>query len=111
MWIIINNLAYFNNKVIYIVNWAWFPITYIYNGEDRQSLLRTYSIKLKSKEHLEKACYIMGYSSVDSFVEKYKEVEEHYNKGDFKQYRYGSAFDYAQAFWDSISYIELGTRN
>lgn len=95
----------------YKSNWAWFPITYIYCGEDRQSLLRTYSIKLKSKEHLEKACYIMGYSSVDSFVEKYKEVEEHYKKGEFKQYRYGSAFDYAQAFWDSISYIELGTRS
>lgn len=91
--------------------WQWFPISYAYGGEDRNNTFRNYSLKLKSKEHLEDAMYIMGYNSADKFIEKYAEIEEQYKKGEYREYRYSNAFDHAQAFWDSISHTELGVRN
>ncbi|MFI3236624.1 MAG: TIR domain-containing protein [Lachnospiraceae bacterium] len=95
----------------YRSGWAWFPLTYVYNSEDRQGTVRNYALKLKSSEHLEEAAFIMGYSSKKEFIKKYTEIEEKYKKGEMKEYRYSSCFENAPCFWDSISHSDLGIRN
>jgi len=95
----------------YSRGWQWFPITYIYSSQDYQSLMKGFSLKMKSLEHLNDAAYIMGYDSVDDFKRKYSEVEMLYKEKKFREYRYNQAFEAAQAFWDYISADELGARN
>lgn len=95
----------------YSRDWQWFPITYVYCSQDYQSLMRTFSLKMKSIEHLKDVAYIMGYDSLDDFKKKYSEVEKLYKEGKFRDYRYNMAFESAQAFWDYISAEELGVRN
>ena len=59
-----------HNASVFIENyedgWYWFPITYVYNGHDN-SLIKSFSIKLLSKEHLEEMATIFGYSSIEEF--------------------------------------------
>ena len=92
-------------------NWKWFPITYVYCKTDFQSKMRDYSLKLKSKEYLEKAAYVMGYSSIEDFKIRFSEVENAFKKGEFKEYRYGDSFYEAESFWKWMSSKDLGTRN
>lgn len=90
--------------------WQWFPITYVY-CQEYQSMINVYSKKMKSREHLKVAAYIMGYDSVDEFKKKYTETETLYKTGKFREYRYSGAFETAQSFWDFISSENLGTKN
>ncbi|MPM51354.1 hypothetical protein SDC9_98102 [bioreactor metagenome] len=95
----------------YKESWKWFPLTYIYSDESQHNSFRNYSLKLKSKEHLNIAMYIMGYNEIMKFTKKYLEIEEKLKKGDFKKCRYNSGFATAKDFWDFIKSTELGTRN
>lgn len=91
--------------------WQWFPITYVYSSRDYQSIMRDYSNKLKSREHLQNAIYIMGFDSIEAFKKTYSEVEKDYREGKYREYRYREAYENAQTFWDYIKGEELGTRN
>lgn len=95
----------------YEKDWAWFPLTYVYNSDEYRGLFATYSKRLVSKEHLENMVYILNYETVDEFKEQYKNVEAKYNKGDLKEYRYNSCFETARSFWNYMKSEELGTRN
>lgn len=95
----------------YEKGWHWFPITYVYAGNEYQSLIRDYSLKLKSREHLENAAAIMGFSNVDAFRKRYKDVEEGFREGKYKEYRYSSSFEEAGSFWQWTGADELGIRN
>ena len=95
----------------YEKDWAWFPLTYVYNSDEYRGLFATYSKRLISKEHLENMMYVLNFESVDEFKQQYKNVEEKFHKGDLKEYRYSSCFETAKNFWNYIKTEELGTRN
>lgn len=95
----------------YEKDWAWFPLTYVYNSDEYRGLFATYSKRLVSKEHLKNMMYVLNYETVDEFKEQYKNVEEKFHKGDLKEYRYNSCFETARSFWNYMKSEELGTRN
>lgn len=104
------NAAIFNEN--YTKKWYWFPITYIYGRtEYRNSLFRQFAVHLKSKEHLQDVVEIMGFSDIQAFKKKYIEVETKMNEGDFREYRYSSAFETAPVMCQYIKAEELGIRN
>ena len=91
-------------------NWYWFPQTYVYASRDN-SMMRTFSVKLKSKEHLSIAANIFGYTSTDEFIAKFKEVETAFHAGRLRDYRYNSAFESASVICEFVKTEELGTKN
>ena len=91
--------------------WQWFPITYIYCSQDYQSLMKTYANKMKSREHLKDAAYIMGFDSIEEYKKNFSEVEKDIKAGKYREYRYASAFETPQTFWDYITSEELGIKN
>ena len=95
----------------YDKTWKWFPITYIYCSQDYQSLMKTYASKMKSREHLKDAAYIMGFDSIEEYKKRFSEVEKDIKAGKYREYRYPSVFENAQTFWDYISSEELGIKN
>lgn len=103
-----------HNASIFIENyknsWFWFPITYVYSGHGN-SLIKSFSIKLMSKEYLEETAKIFGYSSIEGFRKKFLEVEEEVNKGAMEKYRFHSCFDSVPLLNYYIKAEELGIRN
>ncbi|WEG33871.1 TIR domain-containing protein [Amygdalobacter indicium] len=95
----------------YDKNWAWFPLTYVYNTDEYRGLFATYSKRLVSKEYLENLLFILDFESIDAFKKQYKSVEEKFHNGDLKEYRYNSCFEKAKNFWNYMKTEELGTRN
>ncbi len=96
----------------YTKEWFWFPITYIYDrAEYGNSLFRQFAIRLKSKEHLQEAVKIMGFPDTDAFKKKYIEVETKIKEGNFREYRYNSAFETAPVMCQYVKSEELGIRN
>ena len=91
-------------------SWYWFPQTYVYAINDN-SMMRTFSVKLKSKEHLVVAANIFGYDSTDKFIVKFKEIETAFHEGKLRNYRYNAAFESAPVICEFIKTEELGTRN
>ena len=91
-------------------SWYWFPQTYVYAVRD-DFMMRTFSIKLKSKEHLNIATSIFGYTSTDAFIKKFKEIETAFREGKLRDYRYGSAFESASVICGFIKAEELGMKN
>ena len=104
------------NAAIFVENytsgWFWFPITYTYSRvEYGNSLFRRFAVCLKSKEHLREVVKIMGYSDVETFKKKYIEIETKIKEGDFREYRYNSAFEVAPVICQFVKVDELGIRN
>lgn len=95
----------------YNEDWEWFPLTYVYSSDRYGGLFATCSKKLVSKEHLEEMIFILGFESMDTFKEQYKNVEEKFHKGELKEYRYNSCFETAKNFWNYMKAEGLGTRN
>ncbi len=91
---------YFNDK------WKWFPITYIYDNEFK-SVLMEYGAKLKSKEWVNEINKIFSYDTVDTFIEKFREIEKH--PEEIKEYRYSSSFTSAMVLGNFIKSDEIGT--
>jgi len=73
--------------------------------------MKTFSIKLISKEHLKETATIFGYSNISDFEKKFSEVEERLNKGNMEKYRFNSCFEFAPLMNYYIKAEELGTRN
>ena len=104
------------NAAIFVENytnsWLWFPITYVYGKlEYGNSPFRQFVMRLKSKEHLQKVAKIMGFSNIEEFKKKYIEIETKMKEGNFKEYRYNSAFETAPVICQYIKSEELGVRN
>ncbi len=104
------------NAAIFVENytssWYWFPITYIYSrNEYRDSLIRQFAVRLKSKEHLREIAKIMGFSDINVFKKKYKEIETMIKAGSLREYRYDSVFEAAPIICEFVKTEELGTRN
>ena len=73
--------------------------------------MKTYASKMKSREHLKDAAYIMGFDSIEEYKKRFSEVEKDIKAGKYREYRYPSVFENAQTFWDYISSEELGIKN
>lgn len=104
------------NAAIFVENytsgWYWFPITYLYGrAEYESSLFRQFAVRLKSKEHLRELAKIMGFSDVEAFKKKYIEIETKMKEGNFREYRYNSAFETAPVICQFVKAVELGIRN
>ena len=95
----------------YEESWAWFPVTYIYQGDEYGSFFASYSKRLISREHLENMMYILGYESIDKLKEQYKKVEEMFEKTGMREYRYNNCFEVSKNFWNYVKTDELGIRN
>lgn len=95
----------------YKTDWAWFPLTYLYNTSNYWGPFATYSKRLVSKECLENTLFILGFESVDAFKKQYKSVEERLYNGYLKEYRFDSCYETAKNFWNYMKTDELGTRN
>ena len=96
----------------YTKEWLWFPITYIYDRvEYGNSLFRQFAIRLKSKEYLQEVVKIMGFSDAEAFRKKYIEIEKKMEEGNFREYRYNSAFETAPVICQYVKSEELGIRN
>ena len=96
----------------YTNGWLWFPITYIYDrAEYGNSFFRQFAIRLKSREHLQEAAKMMGYSDMESFKKKYIEIERKMKEGNFREYRYNSAYETAPVICQYVKSEELGIRN
>ena len=54
---------------------------------------------------------IMGFSNTEEFKKKYIEIETEMQKGNFREYRYNSAFETAPVICQYIKSEELGSRN
>lgn len=104
------------NAAIFVENytdgWFWFPITYIYSSMDYgNSYFMRFSIRLKSKEHLEDAAKMLGFTDIMSFKKKYMEVETKIKSGEFREYRYNGAFETAPIICQFVKSEELEIRN
>ena len=53
----------------------------------------------------------MGFSNTEEFKKKYIEIETEMQKGNFREYRYNSAFETAPVICQYIKSEELGSRN
>ena len=104
------------NAAIFVENytssWFWFPLTYVYGKlEYGNSPFNQFVVRLKSKEHLQEVAKIMGFSNTEEFKKKYIEIETEMQKGNFREYRYNSAFETAPVICQYIKSEELGSRN
>lgn len=92
----------------YHYHWYWFPITYCYSGFDN-SMFRTFSLKLKSSEHLSRVIKILGYDKAEKLGAKLADVKGKIASEQFKPYRFNSAFDTVPLLCYYIKDTELGT--
>lgn len=84
----------------------WFPITYVY--DDRfNSALREFSRRLISKEYVQEVLPLFGFSSVEKFVERVKEIEN--NPGSHPESRYPLIFYAAPSIGSFIKAKDIGT--
>lgn len=90
-----------------IKDWGWFPLTYSYGGYDNR-LMRIFSGKLKSKEHLEIAACIFGYDNIEEFKKKFASVEDEFQKGKIEPVSHSRAFERAPLLCMYIKCTELG---
>ena len=96
----------------YVDDWLWFPITYVYNQREYENnLFRQFSVRLQSKEQMERIIGIFGYKSKEEFIKKYSEMEDQMKKGVVQEYRYSNCFESAPLICKIISSQEIGTRN
>ena len=53
----------------------------------------------------------MGFSDIEVFKKKYIEIETEFRRGNFREYRYNSAFESVPILCQYVESGELGIRN
>ena len=92
-------------------DWYWFPLTYVYRGDEYNSDFKRFSLRLKSKEKLEKAALIFGFKNIERFKERFKEIREDQNMiREIGNVRYSSSFDSPETIFQFVSIDELGSK-
>ena len=98
------------NAAIFVENytdsWKWFPLTYPYD-----TIMQSFAVKLKSKEHLSELTSIFGFNEIELFKKKFGEIEGRAKIGELNEYRFKGSFDSAPILCQNIKYEELGIRN
>jgi hypothetical protein len=96
------NISLFNK------NCYWFPLTYVYDIGNYRSLIRKFSVGLKSSERLESVVKVFGCNTISDFVDAFErnstdnEIRERINAT-----RYPSAFESPENIFDIIKFNEL----
>lgn len=94
------------------MDWYWFPLTYVYTGNEYESIFKRFAIGLRSKEKLKKASAIFGYENVEGFIKRFKEIgEDKQLVNEYRNCRYASAFDSPQTIFQFVSTESIGTKN
>lgn len=87
----------------------WFPITYVYDRRDLNSI-QLFANRLRSKENLVDAAVLFGFSSIEAFQAKFKELEDSAVLRGIRGYGYRESFDSAPFIGYYIKSDELGTK-
>ena len=92
-------------------DWYWFPLTYVYREDEYNSDFKRFSLRLKSKEKLEKAALIFGFENIESFKERFREIREDQNMiREIGNVRYSSSFYSPETIFQFVSIDELGSK-
>ena len=92
-------------------DWYWFPITYVYRGNEIESPFRRFSIGLKSKEKLDKAALLFGFDKADALIARFKDIKEDRDLvRSFENIRYPASFDSPDNVFHFVAMDELGTK-
>ncbi len=104
--VLLSNYSYFgaNNGD----NRLWFPITYVYDGEN-DTILQSISFKLKSREIAQRWARIFGFDDFLQFRDNIKRKNESLGNRRDQRLRYNASFHYVQLFTDFIKPDEIGT--
>lgn len=103
------NYSVYGNEFIHDWgNWAWFPITYVYDNEYKNYIVRL-SKKITSKEKLDKVLRLFNYETSDKFIERCTEVENSIKQGEYRDYRHSGAFEPAPLISYTVKAEEIGT--
>ena len=105
------DLLCFNYSVYgkyYLSNYEWFPLTYIYENEYNNSI-SSLAKRLTSTEKLQQIIPLFNFDDKDSFVEKFRSVEENMQNKRYRDYRYHSCFESAPLLGFFIKSDELGS--
>lgn len=95
----------------YDKEWAWFPLTYVYNKDTANGQFATCAKKLISVEHLSNMAYILGFETTEELKDEFKKVEIMFHERKIEEYRYNNSFDTAMTFWHYVKAEELGIKN
>lgn len=88
-------------------DWAWFPITYVYGGEDETSFQKL-AASLKSLEVANIWTRIFGYNNVAELKKKISEVNNPTHDSGRRRPGYNAAFYKSQLIGDFIKPEEVG---
>lgn len=90
--------------------WYWFPITYIYDGE-YNTLFKTFSKKLISKEWANEVSKMFGYSNIEEFKKVLTKKVDEFKDHPRERIRYNMSFRDAPLIFDHIEIDEIGKYN
>lgn len=107
--LVLADLLCYNYSILgvnYVHDWKWFPILYVYGGGYNYTVaIQPIANRMQSREFLSKFVVLFGYSNIDEFITKYKEVEK---DNSIREYRFDSCFDPAPALIFMIKSDKLG---
>lgn len=89
-------------------SWYWFPLTYVYDNR-YSSCIRPFAQKLVSREQAEKVLPLFGCESIEQLKASFSDMTQKMQVGEFRVYRYPSAFDPAPLLCEYINSAEIGT--
>ena len=93
------------------MDWYWFPLTYVYMGNEYESVFKKFAVGLKSKEKLKKASVIFGYDNTEDFIKRFKEInEDRQLVNEYRNCRYSSAFDSPQTLFQFVNIADIGVK-
>ena len=87
----------------------WFPVTYVYDGEDHNSI-RLFANRLRSRENLDDATMLFGFSKAEAFQAKLEQSETPEALSTIRRYRFPQCFSVAPFIGYFIKASELGTK-
>lgn len=85
----------------------WFPILYLYGGED-DTILQSLAVQLKSSETAQRWARIFGFDEIASFKNKISCVLKEIEAREYRRMRYSEAFEEVQLLTDYIKPMDIG---
>lgn len=90
----------------YVSDYEWFPVSYIYENEYNNSISNLAKL-LVSKEKVQKVLPMFNHDTVESFVSRFKEIEDNISNKRYRDYRYPSCFESAPLLGSFIKSEEI----
>lgn len=89
-----------------LVDWHWFPMTYIYDNEYR-STLGSFAKRFISRNFIKKVLPLFGYESIEEFKSKMESVAQNIAERKFREIRYNEAWRSAPLLNEMIETEEI----